>query len=97
MRIDYVDYVSMHQYYDNKDNDTADYLAKSMDMELFIKSVIATCDYVKATERSKKELKLSRTDRGRQHHGLFTDRARQRSSQMALLDIGSNVGIWSHG
>ena len=56
---DYVDYVSMHQYYDNKANDTADFLAKSMDMELFIKSVIATCDYVKAKKRSKKELMIS--------------------------------------
>lgn len=56
---DYVDYVSMHQYYDNRANDTEDYLAKPMDMEHFIKSVIATCDYVKAKKRSKKELKIS--------------------------------------
>jgi alpha-N-arabinofuranosidase len=56
---DYVDYVSLHQYYDNRANDTADFLAKSMDMERFIKSVIATCDYVKAKKRSKKNLMLS--------------------------------------
>ena len=56
---DYVDYVSMHQYYGNKENDTADFLAMSMDMEQFIKSVIATCDYIKAKKRSKKELKIS--------------------------------------
>lgn len=56
---DYVDYVSMHQYYDNRANDTADFLAKSMEMDQFIKSVVATCDYVKAKKRSKKELKLS--------------------------------------
>ena len=56
---DYVDYVSMHQYYDNKANDTADFLAKSMDMDQFVKSVIATCDYVKAKKRSKKKLMLS--------------------------------------
>lgn len=56
---DYVDYVSMHQYYGNKENDTADFLAMSMDMEQFIKSVISTCDYVKAKKRSKKELKIS--------------------------------------
>lgn len=55
----YVDYVSLHQYYGNRENDTADFLAMSMDMEQFIKSVIATCDYVKAKKRSKKELKLS--------------------------------------
>jgi alpha-N-arabinofuranosidase len=56
---DYVDYVSLHQYYDNRANDTADFLAKSLDMERFIKSVIATCDYVKAKKRSKKEIMLS--------------------------------------
>jgi len=56
---DYVDYISMHQYYGNRDNDTADYLAISMDMEQFIKSVIATCDYVKAKKRSKKTMMLS--------------------------------------
>ncbi|TAH72742.1 MAG: alpha-N-arabinofuranosidase [Anaerolineaceae bacterium] len=56
---DYVDYVSLHQYYGNRDNDTADFLAMSMDMEQFIKTVISTCDYVKAKKRSKKELMLS--------------------------------------
>ncbi len=56
---DYVDYVSMHQYYDNKASDTADFLAKSMDMDQFIESVVATCDYVKAKKRSKKKLMLS--------------------------------------
>ncbi len=56
---DYVDDISMHQYYGNRDNDTADYLAMSMDMEQFIKSVIATCDYVKAKKRSKKTMMLS--------------------------------------
>lgn len=30
---DYVDYVSMHQYYGNRDNDTADFLACSDDMD----------------------------------------------------------------
>ena len=44
---DYVDYVSMHQYYGNRDNDTADFLACSDDMDEFIRTVVATCDYVK--------------------------------------------------
>ncbi|MBR2766393.1 MAG: alpha-N-arabinofuranosidase [Blautia sp.] len=55
----YVDYVSMHNYYGNKANDTADYLAVSDDMDAFIRSVIATCDYVKAKKRSKKTINLS--------------------------------------
>lgn len=56
---DYVDYVSLHQYYGNEANDTADFLAKSNDMEDFIKTVIATCDYVKAKKRRKKNINLS--------------------------------------
>ena len=56
---DYVDYVSMHNYYGNPTNDTEDYLAVSDDMDEFIRSVIATCDYVKAKKRSKKTLNLS--------------------------------------
>lgn len=56
---DYVDYISMHSYYDNKADDTADFLAKSMDMERFINTVVATCDYVKAKKRSKKKLNIS--------------------------------------
>ncbi len=56
---DYVDYVSMHQYYGNEAGDTADFLAKSDDMDEFIRSVIATCDYVKAKKRGKKKINLS--------------------------------------
>ena len=56
---DYVDYVSLHQYYGNLNGDSADYLAKSDDMDAFIRSVIATCDFVKAKKRSKKTINLS--------------------------------------
>ena len=56
---EYVDFVSMHNYYGNPSNDTADFLAAADDMDLFIKSVIATCDFVKAKKRSKKTLNLS--------------------------------------
>ncbi|MCP1110454.1 alpha-N-arabinofuranosidase [Lachnospiraceae bacterium PM6-15] len=56
---DFVDYVSLHQYYGNRDEDSNDYLAQSNDMDDFIKTVIATCDYVKAKKRSKKTLNLS--------------------------------------
>ncbi|CAM3564063.1 alpha-N-arabinofuranosidase [Marinicrinis lubricantis] len=54
-----VDYVSLHQYYGNPNNDTESYLAKSLDMDHFIKTVISTCDYIKAKKRSKKTLMLS--------------------------------------
>ncbi len=56
---EHVDYISLHQYYGNPDNDTANYLAKSLDMDNFIKTVISTCDYIKAKKRSKKTMNLS--------------------------------------
>ena len=56
---DYVDYLSLHQYYGNEKNDTADYLAQSDDMEEFIHTVVAVCDYVKAKKRSRKTMYLS--------------------------------------
>lgn len=54
-----VDYISMHQYYGNRENDSNDFLAQSDDMEDFIRTVIATCDYIKAKKRSKKVMNLS--------------------------------------
>ncbi|MCC3375327.1 alpha-N-arabinofuranosidase [Cohnella sp. REN36] len=56
---DAVDYISLHQYYGNRDQDTANYLALSLDMDRFIRTVIATCDYVQAKKRSKKRIQLS--------------------------------------
>jgi alpha-N-arabinofuranosidase len=56
---EYVDYISLHQYYGNRRNDTADFFAKTQDLENFLHSVISTCDFIKAKKRSKKEICLS--------------------------------------
>lgn len=56
---DVVDYVSMHQYFSNEANDTADFLAQSLEMDRFIKTVVSTCDYIKAKKRSRKTLNIS--------------------------------------
>jgi alpha-L-arabinofuranosidase len=56
---DYVDYISLHQYYGNPNQDSPDYLAQSDDMEDFIHTVTSVCDYVKAKKRSKKTINLS--------------------------------------
>ena len=54
-----IDYVSMHRYYGNRDNDTPAFLARSMDMECFIREVAAICDAVGAKKHSTKKLGLS--------------------------------------
>jgi len=56
---DYVDYVSLHTYYGNRDGDTPNFLARTLDMDNFIKKVTAVCDYVKAKKRGKKNINLS--------------------------------------
>jgi alpha-N-arabinofuranosidase len=54
-----VDYVSLHQYFDNKLDDTPSFLAKNMVMDDFIDTVISICDYVKGLKRAKKQINLS--------------------------------------
>lgn len=56
---EHVEHVSLHTYYGNRDGDLANFLARSLDMDKFIESVSATCDYVKAKVRSKKTMTLS--------------------------------------
>lgn len=56
---DEVDYLSLHQYYGNRTNDTADFLASNVGMDEFISSVVSICDYVKAKKKSKKKINLS--------------------------------------
>ena len=54
-----VDYVSLHRYYGNPHNDTADFLASTMDLDEYIRTVAAICDAVKGRKHSKKQINLS--------------------------------------
>ncbi|WYJ91634.1 alpha-N-arabinofuranosidase [Enterococcus sp. 9E7_DIV0242] len=56
---DYVDYLSLHQYYGNQEDDLENYLARSLDMDEFITGVTAMCDAIKAKKHSKKQINLS--------------------------------------
>jgi alpha-N-arabinofuranosidase len=56
---EYVDYISLHQYYHKVDNDLGTFLAQTMEMDDYIRSVVATCDYVRASKKLKKPLYLS--------------------------------------
>ena len=55
---DEVDYISCHAYYENRD-DTASFLASAVDMDLFIESVVATLDHVRAVKKSDKIVNIS--------------------------------------
>ena len=56
---DNVDYVSLHRYYGNPHNDTPDFLASSMDLDNFIRTVVAICDTVRGKKKRSKKINLS--------------------------------------
>lgn len=60
---DQVDYLSLHRYYgyynDDDPSELDNYLGKNIDLDQFIKGVIAICDAVKARKRTKKTINLS--------------------------------------
>jgi alpha-N-arabinofuranosidase len=56
---DEVDYISLHQYLGNREEDLPSFLAASVGMDSFIDTVASTCDYIQARKRSKKRMMLS--------------------------------------
>jgi alpha-N-arabinofuranosidase len=73
---DHVEYLSMHTYYGNKKNDTPTFLARSLEMDDFIKTIIATSDYIKAKKRSKKTMYLSFDEWNVWYHSNDADKKR---------------------
>lgn len=56
---DHVDYVSLHSYYQEREQDRGSFLACVTDMDNFIEAVISTADHVRAKGRHKKRINLS--------------------------------------
>ena len=56
---DFIEYISMHTYYDNPGGTPEDLLSRSVIMEQYIREVTATCDYVAAKKRRKRKINLS--------------------------------------
>lgn len=55
----YVDYLSLHCYYGNKEQNTPNFLARAEDMDKFIKNTVKICDEIKAKKGSDKTINLS--------------------------------------
>jgi alpha-N-arabinofuranosidase len=51
--------MSLHLYFGNPENDTPNFLGKSLEMDNFIKTVTGICDLVQAKKRGKKQINLS--------------------------------------
>ena len=56
---DTVDYISLHAYYEERDDDALSFLASAVNMDRFIESVVATADAVRARGRHSKRINLS--------------------------------------
>lgn len=56
---DNVDYISLHQYFGNADGDIRNFLAKGIELDRYIETVIACCDYICGKKHSKHTIKLS--------------------------------------
>ncbi len=54
-----VDYISLHTYFGNAEDDLATFLARSVGMDRYIETVVAACDLVRAKKRSRKRVDLS--------------------------------------
>ena len=56
---EHVDYISLHEYYNNKKENYGDFLGRSVHMDGFIKSVAAICDAIQAKKHSPKKVHLA--------------------------------------
>ena len=54
-----VDYISLHVYYGDREDDPGSFLASGVDMDRFIEAVVATADFVRARDRHTKTMYLS--------------------------------------
>jgi alpha-L-arabinofuranosidase len=70
---DNVDYVSLHRYFGNSKNDLKSFLARNMDMDAFIKTVVSLCDAIGGKKRSRKKLNLSFDEWNVWYHSIEQD------------------------
>ena len=69
-----VDYVSLHRYYGNPTGDTPGFLARAMDLEEFIHTVVSICDAAKGKKHAKKRINLSFDEWNVWYHSNEQDR-----------------------
>lgn len=77
---DVADYISLHQYSNNNDDDTPNFLAFSLETDRFIKTVVSICDYIKAKKRGKKDINLSFDEWNVWFHSISKDNEEMKNS-----------------
>jgi alpha-N-arabinofuranosidase len=69
-----VDYLSLHSYFKNSDDDLPTFLAQSLELEAFIRTVIGTADFVQAKKRSRRRMNLAFDEWNVWYHSAQADR-----------------------
>lgn len=82
---DVVDHVSLHMYFANRENNTANYLALNHKLDRYIATVASTIEFVKAKKRSNRKIFISFDEWNVWYHSNVQDRA--------ILDGGNG---WPH-
>jgi len=72
---EHVDYLSIHTYIGNQENDTARFLGKPDLMDDFIEEAVATCDHVAAKKKSRKRIHISFDEWNVWFHSLLSNQA----------------------
>ncbi|TCQ05938.1 alpha-N-arabinofuranosidase [Rhizobium sp. PP-F2F-G36] len=70
-----VDHISLHMYFENRANDTASYLARSLELDTYIGTVAGVIAYVKSKKRSKKDVYISFDEWNVWYHSKERDKA----------------------
>ena len=72
---DAIDYISLHMYFANREKNTANYLALSVELDDYIQSVAGVISFIKAKKRSKKDVYISFDEWNVWYHSNKQDRA----------------------
>src|SRR5699024_2033418 len=88
---EYVDYISLHQYFEDYEGNTYNYRAKPIEIYYFIKTVIAAVDYVIGVKRSKKQINLSFDEWNVWYHSRISDNIIQtKDNEKKLMTMAKN-------
>ncbi len=70
-----IDYISLHMYFDNEDDDVQTFLSRSLELDRYITGVAGVIDYIKAKKRSKKTVHISFDEWNVWYHSKAQDKA----------------------
>jgi alpha-N-arabinofuranosidase len=91
-----VDYISLHTYYRLSGDDLGTFLAQNLEMDEYIRTVIAACDYVQAKKRTKRRVDLSFDEWNVWYHSRARDQEIYRClAADDVLPVPPRLVLWS--